>query len=113
MLFGVLGLREAAGRFDDDLRADAGPIDLGRVLGGENFDLFAADDDGVAPHFDVRVQTAEGRVVLEQVSDGGRIREVVRGDKLYVGVVQPGSDHISTNAAEAVDSYLDGHIPLV
>ena len=38
VLRGVLGVGEAAGRFDHDLRADAGPIDLGRILDRENLD---------------------------------------------------------------------------
>jgi hypothetical protein len=37
----------------------------------------------------------------------GGVRQVVGGDKFDVGVVQPGSDHISTDAAEAVDTYFD------
>jgi hypothetical protein len=44
-LDGVLGVGELAGGFDDDLRADRSPVELGRVLGGENFDLLAADGD--------------------------------------------------------------------
>jgi hypothetical protein len=37
------------------------------------------------------------------------VRQIVRGDELDVRVIQPGANHISTDAAEAVDSNFDWH----
>ena len=44
---GLGGVGEEAGRFDDDLGAYAGPVELGRVALGEDLDLFAVDGDEV------------------------------------------------------------------
>jgi hypothetical protein len=38
---------EEAGGFDDDLRADGSPVELGRVALGEDLDLLAVDGDEV------------------------------------------------------------------
>src|SRR5437016_6169953 len=102
-----MGLGETAGGFYDDIGADAGPIDFGGVLGSEDFDLFSADDNDIALYLNVLRELTERGVVLQQVRDGGDVREVVGGDEFDVRVVQPGPDHISTDAAEAVDTYFD------
>ena len=41
--------------------------------------------------------------------EGSGIRQIIRGDKLNFGVVQPCSDDISPDAAEAVNTYFDWH----
>ncbi len=47
VLGSILAIGEEAGGFDDDLGADAGPIEFGGIFGGEDFDGLAADRDGV------------------------------------------------------------------
>jgi hypothetical protein len=55
------------------------------------------------------MQLAEGRIVLQQVSQRLGIRQVVGCDEFDAGVVQAGSNDVSSNAAEAVDAYFDCH----
>jgi hypothetical protein len=43
VLLGVLGFCEPAGRFDHNLNAEFGPIDLGRVLDRVNVDALSID----------------------------------------------------------------------
>ena len=109
MLGGILGVGEAAGRFDHDLGAHAGPVDFGGVLGGENLDPLAVHHDGVGLGDHFPVQPAEHRIVLEQVRQRLGIGQIVGGDEFYVGVVQAGANDISSDAAEAVDAYFNCH----
>ena len=44
---GLGGIGEEAGGFDDDLRADGSPVQLGGVALGEDLDLLAVDGDEV------------------------------------------------------------------
>ena len=44
---GLFGVGEEAGRFDDDLSADGGPVELGGIAFGEDLDLLAVDRDEV------------------------------------------------------------------
>src|ERR1017187_6436079 len=105
--FGTFG--EQSGGFDDDVGADTGPIDLGRIFDLEDLDHFAIDADGVFGVGDGVREIAEDRVVFEQVREGGGIGDVVHGDKLDVFVVERGAHDVTTDSAEAVDTNLDGH----
>jgi len=109
MLLCVNALREEAGGFDDDVRADAGPIDFGRILHLENLEGFALDGDGVVGVSDVVREIAKDGIVFEQVREGLGVGDVVDGDELDVLVVERGAHDVPSDAAEAVDADLDGH----
>jgi hypothetical protein len=55
------------------------------------------------------VKHAEGGIVLEQVRERSGICQVVGGDEFYVRIMQSGSDDISSNAAETINTYFYGH----
>jgi hypothetical protein len=101
---GLFGVGEEAGGFDDDLRADGGPVELGRVALGEDLELLAVDDDGVLGGGDLVLEVAEDGVVLEQVGEGRRGGEVVDGDEFDVRVADCGAEDVASDAAEAVDA---------
>ena len=109
MLFGVGALGEQAGGFDDDIGADRSPVDFAGVFGLENFEALAFDADGVFGVGNFVGQVAENGVVLQQVREGLGVGDVVDGHKLNVFVVQRGAHDVASDAAKAVDSYLDGH----
>ena len=104
--FGFFRVGEEAGGFDDDLGADGGPVELGRVALGENFDLLAVDGDEVGAVGDLVWQVAEDGVVLEQVGQGGGGGEVVYGYEFDVWVAESAAEDVASDAAEAVDAYL-------
>jgi hypothetical protein len=62
---------EAAGRLDDDAGAVVRPVQGGRVTFGGDGDAAPVDGDGVLVMLDVASDAAEGRVVLQQVGQGG------------------------------------------
>ena len=109
MLGGVLLVGEPAGGFHHDLHAERAPVELGRILHGENLDALSADDDRIAIHLHLFVELAEDGIVLQQVRQRLGVGEIVGGDKFDVGMMQAGADHIAADAAEAVDAYFDGH----
>ena len=112
MLPGIVSVSEAAGRFDDDLRAETAPIDLGGIFDGEDLDLFGADADAVAIGFDVVLEVTEYGVVFEEMGQCLGIGQVIGGNEFYFGIVQTGADNIPPDTAEAVDSYFDWHLVL-
>src|SRR4029077_19450050 len=109
MLLGIGAFGEEAGGFDDDVRADGGPIDFGGILHFENFEAAAIDGDGVFSIRDVVRQIAEDGVVLQEVRERLRVGDVVDGNELNVLVVDRGAHDVATDAAEAVNAGLDGH----
>ena len=111
MGLGVLGLREPSGGLDDDVSADRGPVQLARVALLEDADRLAVDGDGLLVEGDLAGETAEDRVVLEQVSQGLVVRQVVDGDNLGVRTgSQQGAEEVAADAAEAVDANLHSHV---
>ena len=78
------GVGEAAGRFDDDLRAHRLPGKLGGILFGENLDRLAVDGDAVGAGGDLVGQIAENGIVLQQVRQGFGIGEIVDRDEFDI-----------------------------
>src|SRR6185312_2204199 len=109
MLGSVFGVCETPGRFNHNLDAQRGPVDLSRIFRCENADLFIADFDKITFGLHVFFQGSERRVVLQQMCERFGVRQIVGGDELNFGIMQPGADDISPNAAKAVDTYLDWH----
>ncbi len=107
MSLGLFRIGEEAGGFDDDLRADGGPVRAWQGFAfGEDLDLLAVDGDEVFAVGDLVLEIAEDGVVLEEVGQGGGGGEVVDGDEFDVGVAEGGAEDVASNAAEAVDAYL-------
>ena len=111
MLAGRGVVDEATGRLDDDVGAECGPREQRRILLGDDLDGLAADDDGVALDLDGLREATEDRVVLQQVGEGLDIGEIVDADDLHVrALLEDRAEVVTTNAAEAVDADLDGHV---
>ena len=76
--------REAARRFDDDLRAMIAPGNVGRIGTGENAQLFAVDGNAVRRVSDRIRDRAMHRVVFEEIRERRCVGQIVDGDKLDV-----------------------------
>src|SRR5947208_1286679 len=109
MRLGFLGVGKEASGLDDDLGADAGPIQLGGVALSEYFDFFAVNRDGVGVEGALIFEIAEDRVGFEQVSEGGGGSEVVDGYEFDVWIADCAAEDVTSDAAEAVDTYLYCH----
>lgn len=58
---------------------------------------------------DLFVKRAENGIILQKMSEGFGVGEIVNGHEFDVVAMKPGAYHISSDAAEAVDSYFDCH----
>ena len=58
---------------------------------------------------DLFVKGAENGIVLQKMRQGLGVGKIVNGDEFDVVAMQTRADHISADAAEAVDSYFDCH----
>ena len=105
-----VGVGEAAGGLNHDLRADGRPVQLGGIPLGEDLDLLAVDGDEVFASYDFVLQVAQDRVVLEQVGECRRAGQVVDGNKFNLGVAKSGAQYVAANAAEAIDTNLYCHV---
>ena len=113
MRLGLVGVGEEAGGFDDDLRANGGPVELGRIALGEDLELLAVDGDEVRAVGDVVLEVAQDGVVLEQVRERGRRGDVVHGDDFNLGVANCSAEDVASDAAEAVNAYFYRHVRLL
>jgi len=108
----VLGVGEPAGGFHHHLRAQAGPVDLGRVPDRENPDALFAHYDRVRFDLHIFVEASESRIVFEQMRQRLGICKIVGGDNFDVGIVERGAHHVSANPAKSVDCNFDWHDPV-
>src|SRR5262249_23738775 len=69
MFGGVRAVREEAGRLEHDVHAEISPRQLSRVANCQDLEFVAVDRDAGLFGFDARLQIAQYRVVLEQVSE--------------------------------------------
>ena len=93
---------------------EAGPIDLGRVLDGENLDASCRRRGSRRlPAFTSAFSWPEHGVVLQQVRQRFGIGQIVGRDEFDFRIIESGADHISSDAAEAIDSYFYWHILLI
>ena len=58
---------------------------------------------------DVVGQVAQDGIVFEQMSESGRARQVIDGDKIDLGIAERGAQNVAANPAEAVDANLNCH----
>ena len=108
VLGGILRLGEATGGLDHDVDTELAPGEVRGVALLEHADGLAVDDDLLAVEFDGGVEAAGDGVVLEQVSEGLVIGEVVDRDDLEVTPLrQCCAEEVAADAAEPVDPNLD------
>ena len=55
------------------------------------------------------IEIAEHRVILEQVCEGFRVREIIYGDEINVRITDGGPKDIASNAPKTVDANLHRH----
>ena len=107
---GLGGIGEEAGGLDDDVNPQLAPGKVRRILLGECLDLLATDLDGVIVVGDFFGEASEDGVVLQEMGKGLVVSEVVDGNHLEISAgCDERAEVIASNAAEAVDSNLDGH----
>ena len=107
---GLLGVGEVARRLDDDVGADLGPGQVGRVALGEHGDRLAVDDDGAVARLHGGVEPTEDRVVLRQVRQGLGVRQVVDADDFDVSPLrEQGAEVVAADTTEAIDADIDSH----
>ena len=98
------------GRLEHDVDAEVAPSEVRGVALLHDLDRLAVDDEAVVVELDRARVRPEDRVVAQQVRQRGVVREVVDGDPLDVGVSRLcGAEHVTADAAEAVDSNAYGH----
>src|SRR5207302_1078633 len=68
MLLHVRTFGEKAGGFDDDIRADGGPVNFSGILGLENLEALAFHGDGVIGVRDFVRQIAKDGIILQEMS---------------------------------------------
>ena len=100
---GGAAIGEQARRLEDDIDAERFPRQLAGVALRQDFELVAVDRDAVLRGVDARVKVAEHRVVLEQMRERMRAREIVDGGEVDVRVAQRGPHDVPPDAAESVD----------
>src|SRR6266481_373239 len=99
MLLRVGALGKKTGGFDDDVRADRGPVNFGRIFRLENLEALPFHGDGVFGVRDGVRQVAEDGVVLQKVCERLGIGDVIDGDELNVLVVERGTHDVASDAA--------------
>ena len=110
MGLGLGGVGEETGGLDDDVDPQLAPGKIRRVLLGEGLDLLTTHLDGVIVVGDFFGEASEDGVVFQEVSKGLVVSEVVDGNHLEVSAgCNERAEVVASNAAEAVDSNLDGH----
>ena len=109
VLRGSFARGEQAGRLDDDVDAELVPRQRLRVALAEHAERRAVDADRVALDLDAG-KPAVRRVVVEQVREDVRRREVVHGDDVELAAaLQVRANEVAPDPAEAVDSNLECH----
>src|SRR5260370_24271523 len=104
MFVGLLALRKLPRRFNDYVRAYRFPVDGGGIFFGKHLHRLAVDDDGITRGFDVVLEVAENRIVLEEMSQRRRAGQVVDGDEFERGIVNCRAHHVASYPAKTVDA---------
>src|SRR6516164_8761349 len=109
MLLRFRPLRKQSGRLYYDIRTHPRPVDFRGILDLKYLEASTLDADRVVGVRNPLRQVSEDRVVLQQVRQRLRVRDVVYRDELQVLVVDGCAQDIASDTAEAVDSNLDWH----
>ena len=80
-----------------------------RIAVGKHGHVLAIHHQAVIRHFDIKIADAVDGVVLQQVSSGGFVAQIVDGDHLDRGIVGHGAEDEASDATESVDAYLGCH----
>src|SRR5271165_4028205 len=102
MLLCQLGLGELSRGLDDDLRPYRRPVQLRRVLLGEDLDLLAIDGNRVRLSGNLVGKIAQDRVVLQKMGQCLGIGEIVDGNEIQIRIVESCAKNIPANAAKTV-----------
>ena len=114
MGLGLGGVREETSGLDDDIDTQLTPGKVCRILLRKSLDLLAANDDGVIVVRDLFGEASEDGVVFQEVGEGLVVSEVIDGNHLeFSAGCDKRAEVVAANAAEAVDSNLDGHFELI
>ena len=103
---------EQAGAFQDDIDAEALPRQLGRIALGDDADAIIVHHQAVAVDPHRAGELAVRGVVLQEVSVGRGVAQVVHRDELQpvlLAALVVGAQHHAADAAESVDGNLDRH----
>ena len=107
---GLLTVGEEAGGLNDNLNTELAPRQVGGVTLSEHLDVLAVNDDTLVVVGDLTLEAARDRVVLQQVSEGLVVGQVVHGDDLDVrALLEGGAEEVTADAAEAVNTNAGGH----
>src|SRR5205814_586884 len=107
---GIGSLGEEASGFDDDLRADRGPIDLRRVALRKDAEFVAIDDDAIVGGANVGFVVAEHGVVFQQVRQRLGAGDVVDGDEVEVSASQCRAKHVAPDSSKSINTNFDCHL---
>ena len=100
---------EEARRFDHDVDSQILPGQVAGIPLGKDFHPRAVHPQVIAVGYDITLEIAKDRVVLEEVGQGPRIRDVVDRDDLEVAPAQGGAVDVAPNAAKPIDANLHRH----
>ena len=89
------------------------PGQVRRIAVGKHGHVLAIHHQAVIRHFDIEIADAVDGVVLQQVSSGGFVAQIVDGDHLDLGIVGHGAEDEASDATESVDAYLGCHAYLL
>ena len=108
---------QTPGALQDDVDAIVFPSEIVGIFFAENGDLVAIEDDGVAFGGDqILVPGTMGGVVLEEISEGRGVNEVIDGDDFedflagFLVHLIGAAECEAADAAEPVDCKFDGHV---
>jgi hypothetical protein len=113
VLFAACIVQEDAGRFDDDVGADFIPLQVARVFLLREANLLAIDHERIALDANGALEAAVHTVVLQHIGQILRLQQIVDGNDFDVReVLEGGAQYVASDAAKAVDAYLDSHMLL-
>ena len=106
----VRGVGEPPRAFDDDIDSEVLPRERAGILLLEDPDPVSVDGDRIGIVRDGALVRPMDGIVLEEVGQGRRVREIVDGDELDGGAVFLGrANDLTADAAESVDANFEGH----
>src|SRR5262249_40745734 len=106
---GFIPRGEQTGRFNHNLHAQVFPRHPGRIPFRENFERPSIEHDSAALGFYLMLELSVDRIVLQQMSKGGCVCNVIDGYDLEFLFVERCAQEHSANPAETVDANSYGH----
>ena len=101
---------EEAGGFNHDVSTQLAPIQVGGVALGHGGEGLAVNGDRGVVIRNFFAQTTGYRVVLQQVSQGVVVGQIIHADDFDIGaLLQSSAEEVAANAAKTIDTYANGH----